>query len=67
MTFRITMNDIRAAGYCGTGLRDFCRIHNLDLTKLVNEGWTEEDVSHVEDEHLLRVIDVAKKREQPDG
>lgn len=64
MTYRITMDDLRVAGYCASGVRAFVREHNLDLSKLVHEGLTEADVAHIDDAHVTRAIEIAKEREQ---
>jgi hypothetical protein len=63
MAYKVTMDDVRKAGYCGAGLKGFCSTHGLNLVKLVEVGWGPEDLEGVDDEHLNRVIEVAKARE----
>lgn len=67
MSYRLIMDDARVAGYCASGIRAFARRHDLDLAKLVSEGWTEEDVGHIEDEHLNRAIKIAEERTARNG
>lgn len=59
---RITMSDLRQAGHCAPGVRDFFKKHNCDLRKLAREGLTMEDVAHIRDANLDRVIQIAEER-----
>jgi len=40
----ITMNDLRALGYCSWGTKRVCRVSNLDFKKLLREGLTLEEI-----------------------
>lgn len=62
MSYRITIDDLRTAGYCASGVRAFVREHDLDLVKLVREGLTEEDIGHLDDAHVTRAIEIASQR-----
>ena len=54
----ITANDIRAAGYClHIGARRWCSQHGIDFTRLMREGIPVEDVEHIDDAMLQRVIE----------
>lgn len=35
---RVTITDVRMAGYCGAGLREFCDAHGLDLKKQIGRA-----------------------------
>lgn len=59
---RVTMNDLRTAGHCASGIREFFKVNNLDLVKLVREGLTEEDLAHVHDVNMDRVKEIAAAR-----
>jgi hypothetical protein len=53
---RIKMSDVRRAGFCGWGLREFAAQHDLDLREFVKNGVLVSDVEHIKDANLQRVI-----------
>ena len=53
---RVTITDVRMAGYCGAGLREFCQNHGLDLVKLVREGLPVEQFEAIDDAHAKNVL-----------
>lgn len=59
---RITMNDLRRAGHCASGIKAFFSRHDVSLRKLAREGVTLEEVAHIKDANLDRVIEMAKER-----
>ncbi len=59
---RITVNDLRKAGHCASGVKAFFTGHGVSMRKLVQEGLTLDDVSHIEDANLDRVIEIAQER-----
>ena len=58
----ITTSDIREAGFCVDGLREWVEAHDLDLRKVVRGKYTIEELQHVNDANLQRVLNAAKKR-----
>lgn len=54
---RVTMQDIRAEGYCLPGLRSFCDAHGIDLRQLVREGVPVAELSGIEDANLQKILD----------
>ena len=56
----ITMSDIRDAGFCAKGLREFCLEHGIDMRRLVRDGIPVSEVEHIEDANFLRVLAVKR-------
>lgn len=56
----ITMSDIRDAGFCAKGLREFCLKHDIDMRRLVRGGIPVSEVEHIEDANFLRVLAVKR-------
>ena len=58
----ITTSDIRDAGFCVDGLREWVEAQDLDLRKVVKGKYTIEELAHIHDANFKRVVDAAKKR-----
>lgn len=54
---RVTINDVRMAGYCGSGLREFCDAHGINLPKLIREGLPVEELEKIEDARIHNVLE----------
>lgn len=52
----VTMDDIRAAGYCGPGLRDWMATHGFDLRAFVQNGMSALQMVSTNDGHGIRVV-----------
>lgn len=57
---RVTINDVRAAGFCAAGLRRWFEGHGLDLKDFLRNGMALEDVVKINDAMAARVV--ARKR-----
>lgn len=67
MARNIITDDIRAAGFCVDGLREWAEAHDLNLRKIVKGQYTIDDVEHIEDANIQRVIEIARKRHEGNG
>lgn len=57
----ITYLDIKAAGYCiHLGARRWCAAHGIDFRRLMLEGIPVEDVAHINDAMLARILEVKR-------
>lgn len=63
MTDRVTMTDIRNAGFCASGLKEFCDKYDINLRTLVKEGVPVSEVEHIEDANLQHVLEVKREQE----
>lgn len=61
---RVTMTDVRAAGYCASGLKDWMDGHGFDIRDFVKNGMAVEDMEATGDEHGLRVAEKARERHE---
>lgn len=59
---KITVNDIRKAGICASGLKSFCQTHHLDLQQLFQHGWNESVLTNIDDLNVKKVLEVARGR-----
>ena len=60
----ITINDIRLAGHCPAGARDWFRDHGLDFKGFLRDGARASELLAVEDNGLaVQVIERKKARE----
>lgn len=60
---RITLQDMRSLKYCARGSREFAKRHGLDWSRFVHEGVPVDELAHINDGMLNRVIERAKQRE----
>ena len=59
----VTVQDLRALKYCVPGSRQFCERYGLDWKRLVREGLQAEELAHIDDAMVSRLIEQARKRE----
>lgn len=62
MPIKITVDDIRKAGFCVPGLREGAERLGLDIRRVVKADYTVEEVEHIEDANVQRAIMEAKRR-----
>ena len=51
----------RALGYCNKGVRAFCKRHGIDFYRFRHEGIPANELSHINDSMLEKVIAEAEK------
>lgn len=61
----ITINDIRAAGYCASGARRWFEAYGLNFRDFLANGISAEALLATEDALAVRVV--ARKEGSPDG
>lgn len=61
---RLTVNDVRAAGFCARGMKAWFDGHGLDFRAFLKDGMAVEDVAALNDAMAERVI--AKRRQLHD-
>lgn len=64
---RLTMADLRSAGHCARGIRQFFDKHGLDVAQLVREGVPEDELAHIDDANLKQALGVARARVQKEN
>jgi hypothetical protein len=67
---RVTTDDLVKAGYCARGLRRHYKAIGLtreDFVRFVREGLPVEEIEHVDDLMVQRVIEAARAREAASG
>ena len=63
---KVTTSDVRDAGFCVDGLREWCETNGVDLRTLVKGKYTIQeliDLEVVNDAYSRRVLEHAKKRQ----
>lgn len=63
MTNRVTMDDVRAAGYCASGVRTWFADKGLDLRAFVRDGISEDDFLALKDAHADAVVRLKRQKE----
>ena len=58
----VTMSDVRHAGYCGPGLRNWMTEYGFDLRDFVKSGMPALTMATTNDAHGLNTVLVAMKR-----
>ena len=58
---RITLEHTAGVDYCNRGTRAFCKKHGIDINRLRKEGIPIEELEHIDDEMLHRVLRLARK------
>jgi hypothetical protein len=53
---RITINDVRRAGFCAAGARRWCEHYGFDVRELLRHGLDLEAVAATGDAYAARVI-----------
>lgn len=64
---RVTITDVRAAGFCLSGARRHCADLGLDFRALVREGLPVADLEQIDDALVRGCLDAARERESRDG
>lgn len=64
MSGRVTISDVRQAGYCVKGIREHCKRVGVDFKRLVREGIPISEVEGLDDAMAQRIIARAKEREE---
>lgn len=67
---RVTTDDLVKAGYCARGLRRHYKALGLtreDFVRFVREGLPAEEIEHVDDLMVRKVIEAARAREASGG
>lgn len=59
---RMTLADCREAGYCGRGVREKFDLLGLDFRRLVKEGIPVEELRHIDDAQIQRLVDMIDGR-----
>lgn len=59
----ITIRDVRQAGHCVKGAREWAERNGISFPRLINEGIPAGEVIALGDEHGLRVIRLKLERE----
>lgn len=67
MSIRVTATDCQTLGICMSGVRRGCAANGIDFRRLVREGIPVEEIEHVSDPTVQRVIEQAKSRGNRDG
>lgn len=60
----ITITDIRKAGYCVAGVRQWSATHGINFADLIKNGIPADELLAKGDEHAQRVIDSKLERER---
>lgn len=64
MSDKITINDIRRAGHCVKGAREWFERHDLDFREFVKNGIDEEDLLRIGDGLATNVVEHKRKLER---
>lgn len=61
---KVTISDLRAAKMCSRGARDFFKRHGLDWSTFLKSGLPAEEFLMTGDAMALRLVEVARGRQQ---
>lgn len=61
---KITISDVKAAGYCARGVRKFCERHGFDYLDFVKNGVDSEKLIGIDDAMLDNVVRGTHGREE---
>lgn len=64
MTERITITDVRDAGFCASGARRWFEAYGLDFRDFVKHGISAEDLLATNDSYADRVVEYVRSRER---
>ncbi len=59
---KVTVADIRQAGFCVSGIKQFCQQHNIDFRELIKDGIDITELEHIDDIMVKQVIEQAIER-----
>ena len=57
----VKVEHARKMGYCLPVVREFCALHNIDYKRFIKEGIPLDEVKHIKDAMLQKVLDLARK------
>lgn len=57
----ITVEHVAKAGMCVRGLRNWCRVHHLDVHEVMRKGLTVEEARNLHDAFADKVIEVLER------
>lgn len=63
MSDRITINDVRQAGHCPAGAKQWFSLHGLNFRAFLSEGISEEDFLATGDALAQGVVDRKRERQ----
>lgn len=63
MTAKVTIHDCKKAGYCRKGVRLHCELLGIDFKQLVRVGINIEELEHIEDAAVQKIIAQVKGRQ----
>ena len=69
----ITMRHVRAASIggrgvnCADGVLHYCRIHEIDIRKLLSEGLPISQIEKIDDAYAQRVVAIAREEAASNG
>lgn len=58
----ITIKDVRQAGHCVRGAKEWCDRNNFDFRRLIDDGLTAREVAGTGDEHGIRTVRMKMER-----
>ena len=61
MSDRVTIQHVRRAGWCMSGVRPYCQRVGIDFRRLVREGIPISEVEGVDDHMIQTAVEIAKK------
>lgn len=65
---KIYLRHVRELGYCNSGLRKFCKKHNIDFLNFIKYGMDVEELKSITDDGFaMRVIDLVEKEALENG
>lgn len=67
MSLRITITDVRAAGHCARGAKDWFERHGLDFRAFLKDGASEEELLATGDALAVEVIKHKRERDRARG
>jgi hypothetical protein len=62
MSVKVTIDDIRNAGFCVDGLREWAEFHGMDIRRVVKGDYTVEELRPYNDANINRAIEEAERR-----
>ncbi len=52
----------QALGYCATGIRKWCKIHDLSFKLFLKEGFTVKELIDTKDALALKLVEFSKRK-----
>ena len=60
---KITLVDVRALQYCNSGVREFCKKHEIDYSSFIKNGIDANELQATNDAMAVALREHAKQRE----